>query len=735
MKQRIDQIPAIWFLFSSLLSIFCLGIYVWGGIEGLAWKEISELIPQSVPLFPESNTNLQSSIFLVRQHYYVQSISPEFWPILLGAILGIIGLILLGQFVQSWAKISWKQIFLGILIWCGIIFWRNVYLSAMEWFSFLHSPWVMIASMAIALLSILSSSAIPSFLLEISHSSDKVSSQKKYMGFMLFYLINLILSMGNLWGFWTSTLYVPTFILLEISFALGMARSLRLEEKSQQKLYAALFLLSHSILIPFLWNNNEVGIRALESWGIMTHIAMCLLFPVFLWTNFKEPIQQNLAIYKVIHKAHFIPLFLIQIGVFIVCVSWVFARQGTAWHQIVAAYYNEQGDVEHFGGDRMLEEMAYKNAMIHSKLNQKSNLSLARISQAAGDVEKQAYYLQTSQIKYPLEKTFVALANIYGNENQWFESLFTLKKAQQLFPESAPIATQLSRAYEQLKQIDSAAYYAVMAKELAPKSPMNEANLLYFDVHHGSQLVHKDEIDGWSTSSDHAVKSNLLAKLWKNKQALPREFNQEAFAVQADVRDFALLYNSSLYFKGQLDLYPIQEWIKDPNWLQKFPEITFLDAWQDYYHQQPLRALNKLDLLVQKENESKAIEYRLILQHWKQALLEIKAKVKIENFEQASAAIQSYPFSVGILQKALPLLHQAKKHQEAYQASLAAVQWNEELAEFYPMYIQEAFQQGEISYAEEAMARLKKLDPELFQSYTVAFAQAKEKAINRQKFN
>ena len=160
-----------------------------------------------------------------------------------------------------------------------------------------------------------------------------------------------------------------------------------------------------------------------------------------------------------------------------------------------------------------------------------------------------------------------------------------------------------------------------------------------------------------------------------------------------------------------------------------------MDAWQDYYHQQPLRALNKLDLLVQKENESKAIEYRLILQHWKQALLEIKAKVKIENFEQASAAIQSYPFSVGILQQALPLLHQAKKHQEAYQASLAAVQWNEELAEFYPMYIQEAFQQGEISYAEEAMARLKKLDPELFQSYTVTFAKAKEKAINRQKFN
>ncbi|CAM4183747.1 hypothetical protein EWU23_05715 [Cytophagaceae bacterium 50C-KIRBA] len=734
MKQRIDQIPAIWFIFSSLLSLFCLGIYVWGGIEGLAWKEVSELIPQSISLFPESNTSPQSSIFLVRQHYYVQSVAPVFWPMLLGALLAILGLTLLGQFVQSWAKVSWRQIVLGLLVWCGIIFWRNVQLSAMEWFSFLHSPWVIIACISAGWLCILSSSAIPSIILEISHSPDKTSSQKKFMGFMLFYLINLILSMGNLWGFWTSTLYVPAFIILEISFAIGMFRRLRLDEKPQQRLYAALFLLSHSILIPFLWNNNEVGIRALESWGFMTHIAMTLLFPVFLWSNFKEPIQQNLAIYKVIHKAHFIPIYLIQIGVFIVCVSWVFARQGTAWHQIVAAYYNEQGDVEHFVGDRMLEQMSYKNAMIHSKLNQKSNLSLARMSQAAGDIEKQAYYLQTSQIKNPKEKNFVALANIYGNENQWFESLFTLKKAHQLFPESPQISTQLSRVYEQLKQIDSAAYYVVMAKELASTSPITWANLLYFDVRHGSQIGKKDEIASWSTSSDHAVKSNLLALFWQNKHELPTQYPQEAFDVQLDVRDFALVYNSSLYFKGQSTSYPIQEWIKDPNWLQKFPEIAFLDAWQDYYHQQPLRALNKLDLLVQKENETKAQEYRLILQHWKQELLEVKAKVRLENVSQARSAIQSYPFSVGILQQALPLLHQANRHQEAYQASLAAVQWNEDLAAFYPLYIQEAYQQGEISYAEEAMTRLKKLDPALYQTHATAFSMAKEKAVNRQKF-
>ncbi|MHA8053582.1 tetratricopeptide repeat protein [Aquirufa sp. OSTEICH-129A] len=735
MKQRTDHIPTIWFIFSTLLSTICLGIYIWGGMEALDWEEVSELIPQTVSLFPESREPISSTIFLVRQHYYVQTIAPNFWPMVIGGLMAMLGLAWLGQFIQVWSKVSWRQILLGLFLWVGILFLRNSNLEIGAWLSFFHSPWICLAFVSMALLTVLSSSAIPSFLLEISHSPDKKSSQKKFTGFMLFYGINLILSMGNLWGMWTSTLYVPAFIIFEISMALGMFRILRYESPLNQKLFGALFLLSHSVLIPILWNNNEVGIRAIESWTLMTHLSMAILYPVFLWTNFKEPIQNNLPIYKVVHKAHFIPIYLIQIGVFILCVSWVFARQGTAWHQVVAAYYNEQGDVEHFVGDRFLEELAYKNSMIHSKLNQKSNLSLARISQAAGDTEKQAYYLQTSQIRHPREKSFVALANIYGNENQWFESLFTLKKAYQLFPQSSQIATQLSRVYEQIKQIDSAAYYLVLAKELAPKNSINWTNLMYFDVRHGSKLASKEDLESWSLSRDHAVQSNLLARFWNNKKELPANFAQDTKEAQLDVRDFALLFNASLFFQGRSLVYPIQNYLKDPQWLQKFPEIAFLDAWQDYYHQHPLRALNKLDLLMQKENDIKAQEYRFILSHWKKQLLEVKAKVKLNNVSQALAAIQSYPFSLGILQQALPLLHQSNKHQEAYQATLAAIQWNEDRAEFYPLYILEAFQQGEISYAEEAMNQLKKLDPILYQSHATAFVQAKEKALKRQKFN
>ncbi|RXK48112.1 tetratricopeptide repeat protein [Aquirufa rosea] len=735
MKDQFNRLTIFWFVFTSLISIFCLGIYVWGGSEALGWQEVSELIPQTVPLFAESNPSVSSSIFLVRQHYLIQSISPAVWPSIIGAVIGLVGTIILIQGIQAWSKIHWRQFLLGIVIWFGIILWKNSSLPLQDWLSFLHGPWVALSCFSAVVLAVLSSSSIPSLLLETSHSSDLENSKKKWGAFMFFYLINLILSMGNLWGLWTSTLYIPAFILLEISFTLELFRSLRYENKLYQRLIIALFLLSHSLLLPFLFNNNEAGIRALETWLIMTHLCMTLLFPFFLWTNFKEPILKNLAIYKVVHKAHFIPIFLIQIGVFILSSSWVFARQGTAWHQIVAAYYNEQGDVEHFLGNKSLEEIAYKNAMIHSKLNAKSNVSLARMSQMVGDVEKQAYYLQTSQIKFPSEKNFVALANIYGNENQWFESLFTLKKAFQQFPQSPHIATQLSRAYEQLKQIDSAAYYLVLAKELALENPIYQANLLYFDVRYQSKLVSQQDVNDWSTSTDHALQANILAQSWNNKQRLSSNFPKESFEATPEVRDLALIYNTCLFFKSQAPLFPFDQWKKESTWVQKFPEITYLEAWQDYYHQQPLRALNQLDLLIQQANTTQAKEYQAVLSTWKQELVEKKVKIKIESLLQAKSALQSHPFTPGVLQQSLPFLHRANKHTEAYQASLAALQWNENLAIYYPIYIQEAFLQGEIQYADDAMNRLKKLDPSLFSSHEANFAKAREKALNRQKFN
>ena len=73
-------------------------------------------------------------------------------------------------------------------------------------------------------------------------------------------------------------------------------------------------------------------------------------------------------------------------------------------------------------------QFAYQQAMLHSKLNTKSNLSLAAIALQANDNESAAYYLATSLQKHANERAYLALATIYHTNDHAFEALFMLQK-------------------------------------------------------------------------------------------------------------------------------------------------------------------------------------------------------------------------------------------------------------------------------------------------------------------
>ena len=79
---------------------------------------------------------------------------------------------------------------------------------------------------------------------------------------------------------------------------------------------------------------------------------------------------------------------------------------------------------------------------------------------------------------------------------------------------------------------------------------------------------------------------------------------------------------------------------------------------------------------------------------------------------------------------AIPFL--SKK--EAYDVSLAALRWNKEVPDFYPLYAFQALEIGEIEYAKEAMNSLKKINPDIFKINIKPFESQLAAAIQRQKF-
>jgi tetratricopeptide (TPR) repeat protein len=284
--------------------------------------------------------------------------------------------------------------------------------------------------------------------------------------------INLLLTFGNQrfdLGFRTA---IPAFIWVLI--ALGIY----IYQNRDNKTLLGLSLLSISVLIPILWHVNTPGSQAIESWNLINQVLMGLLFPLFIIRNFGPLLAKNLPIHKVIYKAAILPLHLIQIGVLILSLGAVFAFNSGAYHLGMAAKENYAGDVASLLEDRTMAEIHYKNATLHSRLNAKSNLSLAALAQQAGDMETFAYYVATSQSINKDPALSVALANIFAAENHPFDALFTLQKSDATDPR---IATQIALQYERLASPDSAVYFYNQAYNSAPDNPLYLANKIYAD--------------------------------------------------------------------------------------------------------------------------------------------------------------------------------------------------------------------------------------------------------------
>jgi tetratricopeptide (TPR) repeat protein len=385
---------------------------------------------------------------------------------------------------------------------------------------------------------------------------------------------------------------------------------------------------------------------------------------------------------------------------------------------------NQSGDIAWLFQNKKQAEFDYHKAMGHSKLNGQSSFRLANLAIESNDFEAAAYYLSTSQLKHPTYASFVGLANIFQKENQIFQALFTLQKGNQLFPNNLQILTQLAHTYESLNLIDSAQYFYQKVALAFPKNALAQANLLYSK----KKALLDLPID------DPSIRTNNLAISLKNGTFSTNTPSIENLEPTGDLRDWANIYNSMLYFKGKLGILPTQRWIAKGYGNTIFPELQLLDAWQDYYHNKPLRALEKLSLLLDSDATGKLGAYKNILEFWHKSMRMPHGQVQIKDLKSALHAIEAYPFQADILQEAILILNANKYEKQAYEASLQAARWNEEDATFQWIYALQALKIGEIDYAKEAMNHALSQDPKLFMARKPIFDQELQQAIGRQKF-
>lgn len=693
--------------FSQPIFYLCLilllaagGLWIQGGAPVFSWVEVSEMMPFQKVVDVQAGQELHATAYFIRQNFQIQALPLNATPEIIGFSLALVGLsVLLLSFLPVW------QAALGAILWIGIVVFSLSNASFQALAQIVSGQIFSLSLLAFAGLSVLSSAAIPSFLLGLAQGRDEATSKKNRLILGLVWGINLLLTFSNQRFDLGVRTAIPAFVWVLMSVGLY------LYQNKDQKNLLGLGLLSISALVPLLWHANTPGVQAIESWNMINQVIMALLFPLFIIRNFGPLMAQNLPIHKVIHKAALVPLHLIQIGVLILSVGAVFAFNSGAYHLGMAAKENYAGDISALLGDSQMAEIQYKNATLHSRLNTKSNLSLAALAQQAGDTETFAYYVAASQSLAPQPALSVALSNVFAAENHPFDALFTLQKSDVSDPR---ILTQLALQYERLASPDSAAYFYDQALSLEPENPLYQANKIYADVLYRKQ---KPEFDA---AEDLAIQANLLAA------GIPTAPMNPAFVPTNDLRDLVYLYNGMLFWKGKAPRFPVKDWQKTVGDL--FPELELLKSWQEFYHAKPVLALNQLNLSIAADT-TQSTGMTGILAFWKYATA-FPAKTPPVTQANALQMIEKYPFQLAVLKQALPLIPTKR----GYEAALAALQWNEQNPEYYPIYAIQALKMGEVLYADEAMAKLRSIDPATYQAALASYLTEKQRALEKTKF-
>ncbi|MCX6193377.1 MAG: hypothetical protein NTX34_02625 [Cytophagales bacterium] len=686
---------------SLTLLLAAIALWIQGGSEIFHWVEVSEMMPFEKVVDSQAGQNLHSTVYFIRQNFQIQSASLNATPEIIGFIFAIIGV-----FTLLFSLLAVWQALLGATLWTGIVSFSLSDASFSSLAQIVSGQVFSLSLVALAGLSVLSSAAIPTFLMGMAHGRDRAASKKNRTILGLVWGINLLLTFGNQRFDLGVRTAIPAFIW--VLLAVGIY----IYQNKDNKTLVGLGLLSLSALIPLLWHRNTPGIQAIESWNLINQVIMGLVFPLFIIRNFGLLLIQNLPIHKVIHKAALLPLHLIQIGVLILSMGAVFAFNSSAYHLGMAAKENYAGDVSSLVGDQQMAEISYKNATLHSRINTKSNLSLAALAQQAGDTETFAYYVAASQSTKQDPALSVALANVFAAENHPFDALFTLQKSDLNDPR---IATQIALQYERLASPDSAAYFYELAHTLDPENPLYAGNNLYSDV------VYRKLKPAFTASEDLGIQANLLAA------GVPTAPMNPSFVPKADLRDLVYLFNGLVFWKGKAPTYDLEAWQKTHASL--FPELALLKSWQAFYQKKPLLALNQLNLTIASDT-AQGQTLPGILGFWKYVSAYPVKTAPITTASQARKMLEKYPFQVAVLQQAIPLV----PAKTGYDAALAALQWNEQNPAYYPIYAHQALLLGEISYAEEAMEKLKTLDPAFYRSELTSYLAEKQRALQKTNF-
>ena len=314
-------------------------------------------------------------------------------------------------------------------------------------------------------------------------------------------------------------LYVNAFLLFALSAVLGIwgyrNRSILFNNILPFRPYGAMLYLSFGIITfatvsySFITGNDPLT-EAFEYAIIYSHLCIGASYFVYVLVNFWPLLLQNLAVYKVVYEPKRAPFFIVR-GVGVLAAVALFLKSSMfPFHLGLSGYYNEVGDVYFYDNNYPLAKEYYLMSVGYEFQNHRSNYSVATVAMHEKDKQTALEYYLQATTKYPAEYDYVNIANLYLNDNLFFQAMFALQDGVKHFPKSGVLYNNLGMVYSKTSISDSTIYYLLLANNYLKDKSVAETNLLEVAIKKGYTKLADSLQKTYTATSKLEVQNNRI---------------------------------------------------------------------------------------------------------------------------------------------------------------------------------------------------------------------------------
>ncbi|MEZ0484753.1 tetratricopeptide repeat protein [Fibrella aquatica] len=467
------------------------------------------------------------------------------------------------------------------------------------------------------------------WLTSVSRPSARPLGMINFLFISLLYLLNLlIIWLRNTNVIDWDGLTISPFLIVGVSLVLGVWGFRRLVEQREllsfreagAGLYLGMASLAALTMAYAFATANDPLVELFEDIIVYSHFGMGVAFVLYIGLNFWPIYQQQLPVHRVMYKARIADLPLFRLAGLVAMVGMIAGGNYFTVRQGYAATLSALGDAYLAENQVDLAQTYYQESVAEEHQQHKGNYALASIALSRNDQAAAALFFSKALLKQPSPQAFAGLSDTYRQTNLFFESIKTLQRGIQTFPNNGELRTNLGYLYGKTAIADSAYYYLQSAVAHTQRDEVPLANLLGLYARNPNIMAADSAlIDQVETRDDPAFEANRMALHLVSPRdttapVAPAWLSRAASDPLLDAGRFASLYNYAFVAANPDStlLNRLQRAAQNPANQELVDDLVLAQALGRYRANQHLEAFDLLTQLA--ENDPKrANSYRTTL--------------------------------------------------------------------------------------------------------------------------